>query len=44
MRHLNLLIEIRIAISKKNLRFKQKKDDIRYYGWFGICDNCIDFG
>ena len=29
MRHLNLLIGIKIVISKKNLRFEQKKDDIR---------------
>ena len=29
MRHLNLLIGIRIVISKIFLRFEQKKDDIR---------------
>ena len=28
MGHLNLLIGIRIVISKRNLRFEQKKDDI----------------
>ena len=29
MGHLNLLIGISIVISKKKLRFEQKKDDIR---------------
>ena len=28
MGHFNLVIGIRIMINKKNLRFKQKKDDI----------------
>ena len=44
MGHLNLLIGIRIVISKRNLRFEHKKDDTRYCGWVRICDNCIEFG
>ena len=36
MGRLNLLIGIRIVISKRNLRFEHKKGDTRYCGWMGI--------
>ena len=44
MRHLNLLIGIRIVISKKKFEIWIKERWYMLGGWMRIYDNCIEFG